>query len=141
VILPATVNTAVAVKFTLLTLLLVSVTGWFAGVNMKPVLLGVTVYDPAGRLPKLNLPDESAVTVALTVPVSDTVLLAPLAAGLMVPEMLKLLITGGLTSTSARSYLSVVGATSSMVTTVPLAGVVAPACCTQKVSPTGERYW
>lgn len=53
---------------------------------MCPDLLGVTVYDPAGRPENVNAPEESAVTVAVAAPVNLTVAPEPL---LTVPDMEK----------------------------------------------------
>jgi hypothetical protein len=43
VILPEIENVAVAVKFTLVTLALVMLTAWLAGLNANPLFVGVTV--------------------------------------------------------------------------------------------------
>jgi hypothetical protein len=42
-----------AVKLIPLASLVVRLTCWLAGLNVKPVLLGVTVYEPLVRFPKL----------------------------------------------------------------------------------------
>ena len=82
------VGTALAVKLTALTFAPLTVTGELAGVNAKPGFEGVTVYEPLAKFENVYLPAESAVTVALPAPDSVTRVLAPLADGLMVPEIL-----------------------------------------------------
>jgi hypothetical protein len=65
-----------------------SVTAWLVGDITNPVLLGVTVYEPAKRPVNAYVPVEFAVVVEVDAPVSRTV--APLPPGpLIVPEMLK----------------------------------------------------
>ena len=64
-----------------------------AGVNVYVIFcvdgwLTVIVYDPFARLPNVKFPELSAVTVALAAPPRVTVVPLPLAAGLIVPEML-----------------------------------------------------
>jgi hypothetical protein len=81
-------GTAEDVKFKPVTLLPLTVVGALAGVTVKPLLVGVTVYEPLARLVKLKLPELSAVVVAVAAPPRVTVVAAPLDAGLTVPEML-----------------------------------------------------
>jgi hypothetical protein len=55
---------------------------------MKPVLLGVTVYDPLAKPLKLYAPDEFVVVVAVAAPVNETVAAAA-PDPLMVPLIVK----------------------------------------------------
>src|ERR1700684_1085525 len=77
-----------AVKFTPVTWAPFTVTCMLAGVKVIPLLLAVTVYDPFARLRKLKLPELSAVVVVLRAPLRLTVAPEPLAAGLMLPDIL-----------------------------------------------------
>ena len=75
-----------AVKFAV-ALAELTVTAWLAGVNVTPDLVGVTVYEPFSNPLKVKLPDASAVVVADAAPVRLTDALAPVAAGVIVPEI------------------------------------------------------
>jgi hypothetical protein len=75
-----------------------TVTAWFAGVNAKPVLVGVTVYEPFARPEKVYAPDVSAVTDAVAAPVSATVAPGP-PAPLIVPEIVNVCVAENRTST------------------------------------------
>jgi hypothetical protein len=57
-------------------------------VNVKPLLVGVTVYEPFARPVKVYPPEASAVTVAVAAPVNATVAPGP-PAPLIVPEIVK----------------------------------------------------
>jgi hypothetical protein len=65
-----------------------TVTAWFAGVKVKPVLLGVTVYEPFAMPEKVYAPEVSAVADAVAAPVNATVAPGP-PAPLIVPEIVK----------------------------------------------------
>src|SRR5437867_2881980 len=77
------------VKLTVATSAPLMVTGWLAGVNVKPLLDGVTVYVPLANPAKAKFPELSAVVVPLAPPLRVSVVPLPFAAGLTVPEMLQ----------------------------------------------------
>jgi hypothetical protein len=81
-------TTAVAVKFTPVTLAPLTVEFWLAGVKVKPLLLGVRVYAPFASPLNVYAPAVFAVAMALAAPLSVTVAPLPPAVGLIVPEML-----------------------------------------------------
>jgi hypothetical protein len=78
---------AVAVKFNPVTLAEAIVVPCDPGVNVNPVLLGVTVYAPFASPVKVYAPEAFAVIVAPEAPLSVTVAPLPPAVGLMVPEI------------------------------------------------------
>jgi hypothetical protein len=78
----------VAVKFTPVTFARLTVTFWLTGLNVNPVLLGVSVYVPLGNPVKVYAPALLVVVVTLAAPLSVTVAPAPPVVGLIVPEML-----------------------------------------------------
>ena len=84
---PETVKVGIGatVKSMAATLAPLIVTVRLDGVKMKPVLDGVTVYEPLGSVLKENAPAPSAIAVALVGPVSVSVVPLPLAAGVTVP--------------------------------------------------------
>jgi len=86
------VGIGVTVKLTAVTFAPLTVTGWLVGENVKPAFDGVTVYPPLARPVNEKLPDASAVVVPLVAPLSVNVVPVPFAAGLTVPEMLKVAI-------------------------------------------------
>jgi hypothetical protein len=64
------------------------VTAWFPGVNMKPVLAGVTVYEPFVKLLNVKTPEVFAVVVAVAAP--PRLIVAPFPpVPLMVPVIVK----------------------------------------------------
>src|SRR5213083_1796881 len=77
------------VKLTAATSAPLMVTRRLVGVNVKPLLDGVTVYVPLANPAKAKFPELSAVVVLLAPPLSVNVVPLPLAAGLTVPEMLQ----------------------------------------------------
>src|SRR5579863_6845210 len=83
------VGIAVAVKLIPVRLAPLTVTAWLVGLNVNPLLPGLTVYAPFTKFAKLKFPDASAVVVAVACPLNVTVAPLPPAAGLMVPEMVQ----------------------------------------------------
>src|SRR5436190_21138268 len=118
------VAAACAVKFTPVTLAPDTATVRVGGVNVKPALDGVTMYDPFGRLEKLYAPLTSAV-VCVSSPPIVSVVPAPEATGVTVPPSDHVCepATAGRTSQIARLKRSAVGAVSLIVTVVPAVGV------------------
>ncbi len=76
---------AVVVNATPVTLALLIVTERFVGANVKPGLLGVTVYVPFAKPANEKLPEASAAVVPVPFPLSATVEPLP---PVIVPEML-----------------------------------------------------
>ena len=116
-----------------------TVTLALAGLNVKPLLVGVTVYVPFATLLKLKFPDASATAEPVPAPLRVSVVPVPFAAGLTVPDTDAIVVAvpaAGRTSTRLKLYLSPVGAVSLIVTCVPCEGVGADWRCTQYVSPT-----
>src|SRR5712671_2086300 len=66
---------------------LLTVTFRLFGENVKPLLLGITAYDPLSRPLNVNAPEPLAVVVAVAAPPRLTVEPAPLACGVIVPEI------------------------------------------------------
>src|SRR5919198_49517 len=89
------VGTGDTVKLTPVTFAPLTVTDWLAGLNVKPVFDGVTVYVPLANPVNVKLPDASAVTVPVAAPLSVTVVPAPFAAGVTAPETLHVGVPGG----------------------------------------------
>ncbi len=77
----------VAAKSTPVTCPLLTDTLRLPGENVKPLLEGVTTYDPFARPTKLKAPVASAVAFAVAVPPRVTAVAAPAAAGVMAPAI------------------------------------------------------